>query len=108
MGWQTIRPYVDIPLTKEDEESLCRNSPHREGHAWFQACPCCGKTEWVSSNLEKEPGASLQMGNRICMKCQEVSYRNPEVFNWVLNVLSWRDFIQSKMEKIETPVTHRS
>jgi ribosomal protein L32 len=63
---------------------------HRDGEAkgtvTFSECPLCGHLEWHSTSCS---GDGIEVvSDENCPKCREVSTRSPEIFNWVLNVIS--------------------
>lgn len=58
----------------------------------FEACPICGTLMWVCSGSELRDGSAVSVtwsyDNERCRPCNAVRMRAPEVFDWVLRVVS--------------------
>lgn len=81
-----------MQLTPDEKQSLLRRG-YGPGHRHFTCCPTCGFLEWRMTQKNEPDDVTVQeetMG-RSCLKCQEVLHRDPEVFQWVLAVIGYRD-----------------
>lgn len=83
---------MEMQLTDNEKERLLKCSPG-PGHRHFTCCPLCGYLEWRMTQKDQLEDVTVQedtMG-RGCPRCQEVLHRDPEIFQWVLAVLGYRD-----------------
>jgi hypothetical protein len=77
----------------------------------FVLCATCGAPVWQGTQPLKEEGAenrlvldqALQQKGVLCRACQGFKFREPEVFNWVMQTAFWRnntDAIVANVQKM--------
>jgi len=86
----------DIAALQETRDQWLQQAAKRNrdgrpgGTVTFRQCRFCGHLEWVSTSAEGPARIVVEPMNSIegCRPCVEVSRRNPEIFDWVLNVVT--------------------
>lgn len=81
-----------MQLTSQEKQKLLDRG-YGPGHRHFTCCPTCGYLEWRMTQKDQLEDVTVHedsMG-RGCPRCAEVLQRDPEIFQWVLAVLGYRD-----------------
>lgn len=61
----------------------------QKGHIVLNECVLCGWLSWKCTRLNEPDGYSVDtMSVRECPRCDAVSSRSPEVFDWISGVIS--------------------
>jgi len=82
-----------VNLSDAEKERLINVAPRdcRKGRVDLDACPMCGKAEWRCTNGNNPDELILNVGHSPCDRCREVNLRAPEVTQWLLDVIAWRE-----------------
>lgn len=56
--------------------------------ASYALCPCCAMPEWRSTRLDGAGNTVVELGLEPCSNCQEIRYRHPDVFEWVMRAIT--------------------
>jgi hypothetical protein len=68
------------------------NIPDGKGVLVLGECMVCGSIALLDLDTEKDRALKLSDNTKQCQQCEQIKRRTPEVFNWVLNVLGFRDY----------------
>jgi len=80
-----------MKLNDDERENLFARHG-RIGHHYFTACAVCGYLKWRMTETNKPSDITVTDGHCAdCPRCQEVRNRAPEIVEWVMAVLAYRD-----------------
>lgn len=82
-----------MAFTDDELRRLRQAAPSdcRKGKVTIRLCPMCAITSWVSSYTDEPDETVIETDSSPCQRCQEVHQRSPEIVDWVLAVLNWRE-----------------
>lgn len=77
------------PRLQASVEALAaRQNP--TGEVTYKVCARCGNAEWVTSLLSAARKVNVKLNNGSCPRCSDVRQRNPELFDWVMDVFAFQ------------------
>jgi hypothetical protein len=81
-----------MKLTEQERGQLLARE-NRPGHHHFSCCSLCGFIRWRSSDLNKPDDVTMDEDNDVahCSRCSQVMQRSPEIFEWVIAVMSFKE-----------------
>jgi hypothetical protein len=64
-----------------------------EGEHHVGLCPLCAMPSWQLTHNSKPPAVIVTVDDKPCSHCQDISFRHPEVFTWIVAVLGGQRLI---------------
>jgi hypothetical protein len=76
------------PNDQETLDGVARAQCGDTGRHEYSMCAVCGELDWRSTSKNAPFEVALSINDpRQCSRCTEAYQRNPEFYNWILNVL---------------------
>jgi hypothetical protein len=88
--------------TAEDVEQIrvgLHLSPEGEHH--LVSCPLCALPQWRSTWTDRAPAIVMRLDTAPCPRCEEIRYRHPEVFEWMVRILNGQKLIARLEPRLE-------